>query len=101
VPVYLRSSDHIVTSEHQIASASFFAPFDRLTEPFVRIATGDYRALKKKYGRNNALAAFIVSLNHELIHYWQWLETGRVWEAGVARKAVAMLRKYERTVDYP
>jgi len=101
VPIYLFPTETITTSEGEIASASFFAPFDRKAEPHVRIATGDYQELKNQQGRDNALAAFIVSLNHELVHYYQWLKTGTTSERNVVRRAVRMLRRYESAVDHP
>lgn len=101
VPVYLFPSSHILTQDGEAVSASFFAPFDPLVEPYIRIATGDYWTLKRKYGRNNALAAFIVSLSHEVVHYLQWAETGTVWEAGVANKALSMLHRYQNSVARP
>ena len=101
VPVYLSPHEELVTMHGQIASASFFAPWDRKVEPCIRIATGDYRALKRERGRDNALASFIVSLSHEIVHYRQWVETGDIWERGVGVKARGMLRRYERDVDRP
>ncbi len=82
-------------------SASFFAPYDHNVEPYIRIATGDYPDLKKELGRDDSLAAFIVSLSHEVIHYHQWVRTGRTHERGVCKKAVAMLREYGTSVDRP
>ncbi|NQT12279.1 MAG: hypothetical protein HQ582_06005 [Planctomycetes bacterium] len=101
VPVYLSPRERILTTHGQKVSASFFAPFDRDVEPFIRIATGDYCALKEERGRDNALAAFICSLAHEVVHYQQWLRTGETWERGVVRKATTMLRRYESTVEHP
>ncbi len=101
VPVYLFPSKFIVTQEGQRVSASFFGPYDRNVEPFIRIATGDYLELSRELGRDNALASFINSLNHELAHYWQWIETGRTWESGISKITSAMLRKYEAVVRYP
>jgi hypothetical protein len=101
VPVYLFPTETIVTIHGKTCAASFFAPFDRRAEPHIRIATGDYPALKKKSGRDNALAAFIVSLNHELVHYYQWLSTGKNWEQGVDRKASRMLQHYADSVAHP
>ncbi len=101
VPVYLSPRERITTMHGTEASASFFAPWNRNVEPYIRIATGDYSSLKKEIGRDNTLAAFITSMNHELAHYWQWIETGDLWERGVERKAVSMLRRYELTVDHP
>jgi hypothetical protein len=106
VPVYLKPGDQFVTTDGEIAVSSFFAPSDRGQEPYIRIATGDYPSLKKEMGRDNALASYIMSLNRQLIHYWQWtrtgtVRTGSVWEAGVAKQAVGMLRKYQTVVDRP
>ena len=101
VPVYLHSTPTITTFDGRVVSASFFAPFHRNVEPYIRIATGDYRELKKERGRDNALASYLVSLGHEVAHYRQWLATGGTWERGVVREAVGMLRAYETTVDRP
>ena len=101
VPVYLSLKERIVTVDGEVVTASFFAPWNRSVEPYIRIATGDYLALKRQRGRDDALAAFITSLNHEVVHYQQWVKTGRVWERGVDRKAMAMLQAYAATVDRP
>jgi hypothetical protein len=101
VPVYLLREENFKTIANEVVVASFFAPFDRSVEPFIKIATGDYTSLKQKRGRDNALAAYIISLSHEVIHYRQWIETGKTHERGVVEKALAMLRRYELTVDRP
>lgn len=101
VPVYLFPSPTIFTQEGAQVTASFFAPFSRDVEPFIRIATGDYPVLKRSRGRDNALAAFIMSFSHEIVHYQQWLEKGRVSERGVAAKATSMLGAYSAEVKRP
>ena len=101
VPVYLSPREFVVTGDGRECSACFFEPYNRNVEPFIRIATGDYKALKKECGRDNALAFFMTSLAHEVIHYQQWLGSGVVTERGVAAKAAGMLRRYERTIDEP
>ncbi len=101
VPVYLLPSEFVTTIVGAKCSASFFAPFDQTIEPYIRIATGDYPALAAESGRDNALASFIISMSHEVVHYRQWIETGDIWERGVARRAVTMLRQYEKSVDKP
>lgn len=101
VPVYLFPGETIVTQDGDHVAASFFTPYDREEEPFIRIATGDFPELKQTQGRDNALAAFISSLSHEIVHYFQWIETGEVSERGVAKKAESMLRRYARAVDRP
>jgi hypothetical protein len=103
VPVYLFPSRTIITQEGLHVSASFFAPFERDVEPLIRIATGDYPGLKRLWGRNDALAACIMSLSHEVVHYFQWIEGGEpaVSERGVRAKARSMLRRYAAEVKRP
>jgi len=101
LPIYLHPSKTIVTMHGDEVSASFFAPWDRRVEPYIRIATGDYPRLKRQRGRDNAIAAFICSLSHEIMHYLQWVESGDICEEGVAKRAVGILRRYEKSVDHP
>lgn len=101
VPVYLFPYDHIVTQDGKKVSASFFAPFRRNEEPLIRIATGDYGALARDVGRDNALAAFPCSLAHEVIHYHQWLATGKTREHGVSVAAREIVQRYSRAVAHP
>jgi len=101
VPVYLFPSKQIVTMHGDRVSASFFAPFDRSVEPFIRIATGDYPHLSKELGRDKALAAFLQSLAHELMHYQQWVATGETSERGVTRRAQRIVERYSLTTDNP
>lgn len=101
VPVYLFPSETIFTRDGERVSASFFAPYDRSVEPYIRIATGDYPELRRLRGRDDALAAFITSLSHEVVHYFQWIETGDIHERGVIGKADSMLLRYAAEVDRP
>jgi len=75
--------------------------FNPTVEPYIRIATGDYDELVREQGRNNALASYICSLAHEIIHYQQWITNGYTSEKGIGRKVTAILRRYEQTVDEP
>ncbi len=101
VPIYLLPGRFVKTIDRELVSASFFAPWSREEEPYIRIATGDYKDLKAVRGRDNALAAFIVSMSHEVVHYQQWISTEEIWESGVSRKASGMLRRYSSTVAHP
>src|ERR1700756_513228 len=84
VPVYLSPKTQI-RSNGILVSASFFAPDCKDVEPFIRIATGDYKSLKKKRGRNNALASVLCSLAHEVIHYQQWYSGAPLSESEAIR----------------
>ena len=101
VPVYLLPGKVILTGDGKAVTASFFAPYSQEVEPFIRIATGDYLELKAARLRDNALAAFITSLSHEVIHYFQWVNTGKVHEKGVSTQALSMLRMYASEIDNP
>ena len=85
----------------ELADGSFVAPFDRNVEPYIRIATGDYPAIRRERGRDNALAEMIGCLGHEIIHYQQWIATGELWERGVGRQKTTLLHRYSSTVDHP
>ena len=87
VPVYLYPGDHITTMHGDKVSASFFAPWDRKVEPYIRVATGDFQKLKKESGHDSALGSLLHSFAHELVHYQQWVETGEITERGVVRRA--------------
>ena len=101
VRVYLSPRALLTKMNGGTASATFLAPFSRRIEPYIRVATGEYPELKLKRGRNDALAAFLVSLSHEVIHYQQWIRTGNPSERGVAAKAFRMVDRYATTVDAP
>lgn len=101
VPVYLFPSECIITMHGDRVTASFFAPWQRNVEPFIRVATGDYLALRRQVGRDNALAAFLTSFSHEVVHYQQWIATGGISERGVVRRAGHIVDAYSKTVDHP
>lgn len=61
------------------ASASFFGPFDINNEPFIRVAVGDYYDLLNKSDKDDALAVILVSITHELTHYFQWIKHHDEW----------------------
>lgn len=101
VPVYLQPGATLTTIEGEVATASFFAPSDRAVEPYIRIATGDYPELQRELGRDNALACFLYSLAHEVLHYRQWVEMGDTWEKGVTAKASRLVDRYAKTRAHP
>ena len=101
LPVYLLPGEHVRTIDGRRCSASFFAPLSRRDAPYIRVATGDYPALLRERGRNNALAAFLVSFAHELVHYEQWVRRGAIRERGVSKRASETVRQYSKDVDRP
>lgn len=75
VVVYLKNRYQIKTiNTKELVSATFFAPYDKNVEPYIRVATGDYDELVKERGEINAIYAILNSMAHELVHYRQWVE---------------------------
>ncbi len=100
-PVYLSPHYRLTMIDGSIVTASFFAPWDSNVEPYIRIATGDYRPPRSRYNRNNVLAGYLHSLAHELVHYWQWVESGDTTERGVIVRAGSIVGAYALTTDNP
>jgi hypothetical protein len=73
VPVYVKQKEKIKSMAGEMVSATFFGPYDKYVEPYIRVAAGDYNELLKERGKDNALAAILRSITHELTHYFQWL----------------------------
>ena len=100
-PVYLSPHEQLTTIDGSVATASFFAPWDACVEPYIRIATGDYQPPRLRRKRNDALAGYLHSLAHELVHYWQWVESGDTTERGVIVRANSIVAAYALTTDNP
>jgi hypothetical protein len=101
VNVYLSALPFLIAKNGEKCTGLIWIPdaIDRF--PYIKIATGDYEFQMKKLGRDNALAGYLGTLSHELIHYWQWLETDNLWEPGVPRKASHLVDMYSHTTDHP
>lgn len=105
VPIYVKASAWLKTMDGDLAVGTFFEPFDRSSEPYIRIATGDYEALKAEIGRDNALASILLTISHELTHYFQWINGIELTPAGMERQASRYAHKivdeYGLTRDHP
>lgn len=96
VNVYVKNSCYIKSIDGEHISATFFGPFDRLVEPYIKIAVGDYYDLIKKYDEFNALCSCIASLAHELTHYFQWINDFRLTQDQEERQA----KNYAKKIVY-
>ncbi|SFA99896.1 MULTISPECIES: hypothetical protein [unclassified Bacillus (in: firmicutes)] len=102
VVVYLKKDYQIKNRfTKELVSATFFAPFDKSEEPYIRIATGDYKELLEQNGQDNALAAILGSIAHELGHYYQWIDDLELDEDGAENNREYMLDLYSQTRDHP
>lgn len=75
VPIYFKEREYIVTSKGEQCSALFFGPYDKSEEPYIKVAVGDYpKLLRECEDKDDALAANLYSITHELSHYFQWIK---------------------------
>ncbi|EFR85749.1 conserved hypothetical protein, partial [Listeria monocytogenes FSL F2-208] len=89
----------ITTINKAEVSASFFAPFCKKDEPYIRIATGDYEELVAEFGREGAIFTTLNSLSHELQHYYQWLDDEEYNEDVVIEGAIELTTEYIKWLD--
>lgn len=105
VPVYMKAARRVRTRDKDNVCGVFFEPFDYKNEPYIRVSCGDYCELEKTRGKDNALAAILFTIAHELTHYFQWINKVKVTEKGSERQATNYARyivnKYASTRDHP
>ncbi len=105
IVVYVKGAKTIRAIDGDQVSGTFFGPFSYFDEPYIRIATGDYRELENELGRDSALASILLSLAHELTHYYQWINNLDLTLIGEERQATRyadfILDEYAEVVDHP
>jgi hypothetical protein len=75
VAAYLKKDYKIKSQvDKELVSGTFFGPFNKNEEPYIRLATGDYIELLEEIGQDNALASILGTFVHELGHYYQWID---------------------------
>lgn len=105
VVIYVKGTKFIRTKDGENVVGSFFEPFSYLDEPYIRIATGDYDELTDSLGVDNALASILLTLAHELTHYYQWINNIPLTPAGRERQASRyanyIIDEYSSTREHP
>ncbi|MDA1935549.1 hypothetical protein MKX99_28790 [Bacillus sp. FSL R9-9863] len=106
VVVYLKKDYQIKSQvDKELVSGTFFGPFNKSEEPYIRIATGDYLELLEENGQDNALAAILGTFAHELGHYYQWIDNLELddeeAEEGAEDEKEYILDLYRQTRDHP
>ena len=87
IPIYFKASKNIMSRSDEYVSASFFGPYDKSVEPYIRISVGDYPDLLCERGKDDALASILHSIAHELSHYYQWIKDSDLSEEKLERQA--------------
>ena len=105
VHVYIKANRRVMAKNGEMVCGTFFRPADRNKEPYIRVATGDYMELLGKRGKDNALAAMLYTVIHELTHYFQWLNDLDLTLIGEERQATnyskTIMFDYSETRDHP
>lgn len=87
VVIYVKNTEQIRAKDGELVAGTFFEPFDRSVEPYIRVAVGDYSKLSAEWGSFNAAATELECIAHELSHYYQWLNDIKLTPSGQERQA--------------
>jgi hypothetical protein len=106
VVVYLKKDYQIKSqADKELVSSTFFGPFDKKVEPYIRVATGDYLELLEESGQDDALAAILGSIARQLGHYYQWFDDldldGDEEDEVAENDKEYILDLYRQTRDHP
>ncbi len=107
VNVYIKSAYYIKAMDGDLVSGTCFWPYDKVEEPYIKIAAGDYEDLVRERGKDNALAAILHTMAHELTHYFQWINnldeglSDKQAERQAVRCAGILLDRYAETREHP
>lgn len=87
VPVYIKNSDFIVAVDKDLVAGTFFGPYDKTQEPYIKIAAGAFAKERKRLKHRELVYNYFAVLAHELTHYFQWIgdqtltKRGEEWQA--------------------
>lgn len=87
VPVYIKNRDFIVAVDKDLVAGTFFGPYDKTQEPYIKIAAGEFTKERKRINHRELVYNYFAVLAHELTHYYQWLgdqtltARGEEWQA--------------------
>lgn len=106
VTVYIKNTMRIKAMDGDLVYGIFWRVDDDYTvEPKVRVAAGDYLELCAKWGKDSALTAILLTIAHELTHYFQWINSLELTEIGQERQATKYARfvldDYAETREHP
>ena len=105
VNIYVKAKPKVKSIDGEMVSATCFLPDDRQTTPYIKISAGDYDMLLKNIGQDNALAAILGSIAHELTHYFQWINGLQLTRIGEERQATCyrrfIINEYSETREHP
>jgi len=113
VVIYFKDSEFVLSEDKELVSAIFWGPYNKKLEPYIKISTGDFYKMEQGWGKDEALAAILCSIIHELSHYFQWIkaddETNESEDINLAKKeemqvkycVKKILREYADIREHP
>jgi len=106
VVVYIKNKSKIIAMDGDKVYGTFWCTEDDYTiEPHIRVAAGDYKELCIKWGKDSALTAILLTIAHELTHYFQWINSLSLTPIGQERQATKYARyildEYSETREHP
>lgn len=87
VRVYIKNVARIKCRDGDWAYGTCWQPNEYKEEPYIRVAAGDYSDLCERWGKDDALAAILLTIAHELTHYFQWINNLQLTSIGMERQA--------------
>ena len=88
VVAYIKNKKKIRAMDGDLVYGTFWSMEDDYTvEPYIRVAAGDYLDLCDKWGKDSALTAILLTIGHELTHYFQWINALELTPIGMERQA--------------
>lgn len=73
-PVYLSAKEKLKRKDGNNKVSFFFAPFDNNVEPYLSVATGDFKNLIIDVGKKNAQFSLLYSLALGVVRYQKWID---------------------------
>lgn len=97
---------HIKAMDGELVYGTFWwVENDYTVEPHIRVAAGDYPELCEKGDKDSALTAILLTIAHELTHYFQWINDLQLTSIGMERQATKYARyimdEYAETRERP
>ena len=106
VVAYIKNKKKIRAMDGDLVYGTFWSMEDDYTvEPHIRVAAGDYLNLCDRWGKDSALTAILLTIGHELTHYFQWINALELTPIGMERQATKYARyvldDYAETREHP
>jgi tetratricopeptide (TPR) repeat protein len=98
VTIYVRKNYKSRISENDIFKASFFAPYLKSDNPFIRVDVENHKI--ENSDEESTILSILESIAHEIVHYVQWIEGLPFSEDEAERKSKKLVRKFLKEREY-